>query len=225
MTSHGTWICKFNDVRAAYAGARIEVGGQVRPTEDGTRVDLTIRGHNVPLDETLAAAFANPRMKLRPFWEMFRPSGRFDFTAEVAHTDKHLAPAEYDIRVRHTGAIVRPTFFPLELEDLTGSFRLTRGRVDVSRYTARHGATRFDFGGGSVQFGDGWHHADLHSLQAAPLPIDADLVAALPPALQTVCHALRPAARLPSISIDSLSITPRNFPARPSRRPFIGWGK
>jgi hypothetical protein len=222
MTSQGSWLCKFNDIRAAYAGARVEVEGQARPTEDGTRVDLVIRGQSLPLDETLAAAFANPRMRLQPMWEMFRPTGRFDFTAEVAHTDKHLAPAEYDIRVRHTGAIIRPTFFPLELADLTGSFRLTRGRVEVSRYTARHGPTRFDFGGGTVWFGEGWHRADVHGLRAEPLPVDDAVVAALPPALQSVFHALQPAGSL-SVDVDHLVIDhPPDLPG-PPQPPVLYW--
>jgi hypothetical protein len=222
MTSNGTWLCKFNDIRAAYAGARIEIAGQARPTEDGTRVDLTIHGHNVPLDETLAEAFANPRMRLRPIWEMFRPTGRFDFTADVAHTDKHLAPAEYDIRVQHTGAIIRPTFFPLELADLTGSFRLTRGQVEVHRYTARHGVTRFDFGGGSVRFGDGWHYADVHGLRAEPLPINAELVTALPPALQSVFHALEPAGAI-AVDLDHLVVDhPPDLPG-PAQPPVYYW--
>ncbi len=222
MTSHGTWICKFNDIRAAYAGARVEIDGQARPTEDGTRVDLTIRGRNVPLDETLAAAFANPRMKLGPVWEMFRPMGRFDFTAEVAHTDKHLAPPEYDIRVRHTGAIIRPTFFPLELADLTGSFRLTRGQVEVSRYTARRGPTRFEFGGGTVRFGEGWHYADVHALRVEPLPVDEALVTALPPALQMVFHALRPTGSI-AVDLDRLIIDhPPDLPG-PPQPPVLYW--
>ena len=92
----------------------------------------------------------------------------------------------------------------------------------MSRYTARHGATRFDFAGGSVQFGDGWHYADLHSLQAAPLPIDSDLVAALPPALQSVCHALRPAGSL-AVDLDRLVIDhPPELPG-PAEPPVIYW--
>ena len=72
-------------------------------------------GSNVPLDETLAAAFANPRMKLRPIWEMFRPARPVRFHGRGRAHRQAPAPAEYDIRVRHTGAIIQPTFFPLEL--------------------------------------------------------------------------------------------------------------
>jgi hypothetical protein len=217
-----TWLCKFNDVHAAYSGARVMLGGQARPTEDGTRVDLTIRGQNVPLDENLAAAFASPRMKLRAVYEMFRPSGRFDFTAEVIHTDRQLVPAEYDIRVAHTGAVIEPTFFPLELADLTGSFRLTRGRVEVGRYTARHGPSRFDFGGGWVEFGEGWHRADLKSLRAAPLPVDDALVAALPPTLQSVYHGLNPVGTL-AVDLDRLVIDHSPELPGPAKPPVVYW--
>jgi hypothetical protein len=220
--SQCTWVCTFNDVRAAFAGARVSIAGQARPAGEGTRVDLTIQGRNVPLNDTLAEAFASPKMKLRPIWEMFCPTGRFDFTAEVMHTDRQPAPADYDIRVRHTGATIRPTFFPLELTDLAGSFRLTRGRVEVDRYAARHGTTRFDFGGGVAQFGEGWHCADLHGLRAEPLAVDSALVAALPPALQAVCESLEPSGSV-SVELDRLVIDhPSELPG-PPQPPVLYW--
>jgi hypothetical protein len=222
VTSRGNWVCKFNDIRGGYAGARIVIDGSARPTDDGTQVNLTIVGGDVPLDDTLAAAFANPRMKLGPIWQMFRPSGRFDFRADVIHTDRQPIAAEYDIRVRHTGATIHPTFFPMELEELAGSFRLTPGKVEIDRYTTRHGPTHFDFGGGWVRFGPGWHFADLRTLRAAPLPIDAALVAALPQALQSVCHALEPTGTL-SVDLDHLVIDhPSELPG-PAKPPVIYW--
>src|SRR5581483_6765928 len=112
------------------------------------------------------------RMRLRTIWDMFRPAGRFDFTAVVAHEDRQPAPAEYDIRVTHAGAAVTPTFFPLPLTDLTGSFRLTRGQVEIGRYTARHGPTQLAFGGGAVRLYEGGFFADMHGLRADPLPVD-----------------------------------------------------
>jgi hypothetical protein len=217
-----TWLCTFHDVRAAYAGARVSIAGTARPAGEGTRVDLTIHGRNVPLNDTLAEAFASPKMKLRPVWEMFCPTGRFDFTAEVTHTDRQPAPPDYDIRVRHTGATIKPTFFPLELDDLSGSFRLTQGRVEVNRYTARHGETHFDFGGGVTQFGDGWHYADLYGLRAEPLALDAALVAALPPALQSVCRSLEPTGNV-AVELDRLVIDhPAELPG-PAQPPVMYW--
>jgi hypothetical protein len=216
------WVCTFNEIRGGYAGARVVISGKARPTTEGTRVDLTLTGRNVPLDDTLAAAFANPRMNLRPIWEMFHPGGRFDFTAEVNHTDRQPAPADYDIFVRHAGATIRPTFFPLELTGLSGSFRLTRGHVEIGPYVARHGPTRLALGGGYVQFGEGWHFADLHDLKADPLPMDAPFVAALPHGLQLVHHALEPAGTL-TVDLDRLVIDhPPELPG-PAKPPVVYW--
>jgi hypothetical protein len=221
-TSRGMWVCKFNDIRAAYNGARVVLGGEARPTDDGTRVDLTIIGRGVPLDETLAAAFANPRMRLRPVYEMFRPGGRFDFRAQVAHVDRHPAPSDYDIRVQHGGAMIRPTFFPMSLSELAGSFRLTPGRVEIGRYTARHNDTVFEFGGGWVRFGEGWHHADVHDLRAVSLPIDPALIGALPGALQAVCRSLEPEGTL-AVDLDRLVVDhPPELPG-PAEPPVVYW--
>jgi hypothetical protein len=221
-TSRGNWLCTFRDVRAGHAGARVTIDGKARPTEEGTRVDLAIRGRNVPLDGTLAEAFANPRMKLKAIWDMFRPAGRFDFAADVMHTDRSPAPPEYDIRVSHTGAVITPTFFPLELADLAGSFRLTRGLVEVGPYTARHGPTRLAVGGGWVQFTDGGYRADLRGLRANPLPVDAPLVTALPPALQAVCHALDPAGDLAVDLRRLVLLHPPELPG-PPKPPELYW--
>jgi hypothetical protein len=215
-TTRGNWLCSFNEVRATHAGGKVVLAGQARPTDDGTRVDLAIHGRAIPLDETLARAFE--RMKLRNVWEMFRPAGRFDFAAEVSHTDRQLGPPEYDIRVSHTGAIVTPTFFPLELADLSGSFHLRPGLVEVGAYTAQHGPTRFDLAGGRVVFSDGAYRSDMRGLAANPLPLDAAFVHALPAALQSVCHSLEPVGTL-AVDIDQLVIThPPELPgpAKPS---------
>lgn len=203
ITHRGNWLCTFTDIRAIAGGAAVQIGGQVQPTETGPRVELLLRGQQVPLDETLANAFA--RMKVRPIWDMFRPSGRFDFTASVSHTDRHDAPADYDIRVAHSGATIWPTFFPLAFRDLAGSFRLTRGLVEIGHCTARHGPTRFDLGSGAVQHADGSYYADLRSLRANPLPVDSAFVGALPSALQSVSRALEIQGSL-AIQIDRLVI-------------------
>src|SRR5581483_11903427 len=57
-TAHGNWVCSLDEIRAVHAGAKVVIGGTARPTDGGTRVDLTLRGERLPLDETLAAAFA-----------------------------------------------------------------------------------------------------------------------------------------------------------------------
>jgi hypothetical protein len=221
-SSRGAWVCRFNDIRAAYNGARVVLGGEAKPADDGTHVDLSIVGRSVPLDETLAIAFANPRMRLRPVYEMFRPGGRFDFRAQVAHTDRHPAPADYDIRVQHSGAIICPTFFPMPLSDLAGSFRLTPGRVEVSHHTARHNETQFDFGGGLVRFGEGWHYADVHDLRAVALPLDRALLGALPVTLQAVCHSLEPEGTL-AVDLDRLVVEhPPELPG-PAKPPLVYW--
>jgi hypothetical protein len=210
----------FRDVRAGHAGGRVVINGSVQPQEAGNLVRLNLRGEQVALDDTLALAFA--RMRLRTVWDMFAPQGRFNFTADVARLERADGTADYDIRVTPAGATVRPTFFPYTLNDLTGTFRLAPGRVLLEPFTARHGPTRFDLGGGAVQFGEGGYHADLRALRAEPLPVDADFVRALPAALQAVFHALQPTGTL-AVQVARLDIVEPPNPPGPHQPPVIQW--
>ncbi len=219
--SHAGTGVIFRDIRAGHAGGRVSIDGTARPTADGNHIALTIRGQGVALDETLSAAFA--RMRLRAVWAMFAPSGRMDFTAQVAHTERPDGRPDYDITVAPAGATVRPTFFPYTLTGLTGAFRLTPGRVVVLEpFRARHGSTVLGVNGGAVVFADGGYTADLSGLWAEPLPVDRDFVHALPPALQAVGEALdlggTLAVRIARLYIDD----PPDLPGPPTP-PRIYW--
>ena len=104
------------------------------------------------------------------------PRGRFDFRADVAHTDHHLAPAEYDIRVEHAGATIQPTFFPLELgrpdrlvpADTAGRSRSAGTRLGTVRRASISAAARC----GSAKVGI---MPTCGRCTPTPLPMDADL--------------------------------------------------
>jgi hypothetical protein len=178
----------FRDFRAQRAGGHVTLTGSARPLANGTRIDLEVRGDHFPLDSALGLAFG--RLKLRPLWDMFAPSGRMDFNAELSHIERPDAPPEFALRVAPQGATIRPSFFQYQLGELGGTFDITRTRVDIANVTARHGPTVLKLAGGSVRFADGGYVADLANLHAAPLPIDSELVSALPQALQSVFRSL-----------------------------------
>jgi hypothetical protein len=184
---------------------------------------LKLRGRQVPLDADMAAAF--DRIKMRPVWEMFRPSGRIDFEATVSYTDLPGGPPDLDVQVTPAGATVRPSFFPYDLTGLKGTFHYTRGPVDhieLGNFEARHGPTRLTLDWGEVLLQNGGFSADLRQLSADRLALDADLVHALPSALQTVCRAIEPRGTV-AVDIRQLILTdPPKLPGPPGP-PWLYW--
>jgi hypothetical protein len=216
-----TWVIAFDDIRAGHAGGRVFLSGSARPAaHDGNQITLRLRGERIALDATLAEALAP--MRLRTVWEMLAPSGRMDFTAAVTHTDSPHGPRDYDITVAPAGATVRPSFFPLTLADASGTFRVTPGRVELGEFRASHGPTRFTTGAGLVLHSDGGYWVDLRALRAAPLPVDAELVRALPPALQAVCGALEPRGAL-AVDVARLVVHEPHEPPGPPTPAVIYW--
>lgn len=211
---------EFTDFRGERNGGRVTLSGSARPLTTGHRIDLVIRGEQFPLDGTLGAAFG--RMRLRPLWDMLSPSGRMDFESALTYVETPMNPPEFTLRVSPRGAAVRPSFFPLTLTDLTGSFAISRTRVELQNIRARNGAAILRIAGGGVQLRDGGYWADLNGISAEPLPIDVDLVRAMPQALQAVCRAIEPRGAL-GVRIDHLVIDqPPHLPG-PAGPPVVYW--
>lgn len=211
---------EFADFRGERNGGRVTVSGTARPLQFGNQIDLTIRGERLPLDGTLGGAFG--RMRLRPLWDMLSPSGQMDFDASLTHVESPHNPPEFTLRVAPRGAALRPSFFPLMLTDLSGAFTVMRTRVDLANVRARHGVSDLRIHGGSILFRDGGYWADLGGITAEPLPVDVDLVRALPRALQSVCRAVDPRGNL-AVQFDRLVIDqPPQLPG-PAGPPLFYW--
>jgi hypothetical protein len=210
----------FRDFRARRGDGRVTINGSAQPLTHGTRIDLAIRGEQTPLDEALAGAFG--RMKLRPVWDMLSPSGRMDFDAQLSHIENPGAPPEFSLQVHPRGAAVKPTFFSYALTDLDGVFRISRTRVGLENITARHGPAQLRIGSGAIDLNNGGYFADLRSIVAEPLPLDADLLHACPRALQSIFRTLDLQGAL-AVRVDRLMIDePSRLPG-PASPPLIYW--
>jgi hypothetical protein len=211
---------EFSDFRAVRGGGRVVMSGTARPLSVGTQIDLAIRGQRIPLDEALGAAFG--RMRLRTIWDMFAPTGRMDFDAELSHVDHPDGPPEFSLKVAPRGATICPSFFPYALSDLGGTFDITRTRVDLKNFSARHGNTELRVRGGSVDLKNGGYRADFGGLTAEPLPVNADFVRACPAALQAIIRMLAINGSL-GVQVDRLYVDePPHLPG-PGSPPRFYW--
>jgi hypothetical protein len=178
-----------------HGGGRVEIEGMGRPTPHGEKITLKLAGQRVPLDAQMAEAFGPIRM--RGVWDMIRPSGQLDFTARAEYTDHPGGPPDLDLTVAPAGVTVQPRFFPYRLTGLRGKFQYTQGLIDFHGFEAQHGATRLSFDGGQFQIlSGGGFWADMFNFRAAPLPLDTDLIDALPRPLQTIFQTIHPRATL-----------------------------
>jgi hypothetical protein len=153
------WECR--DVCGHHQGGEIRVAGRsfVRPTTAGVagvrlpeRMRLSIRGHDVPLDEPFEAALAPAdvpgRGPLRHAFKTLRPSGKMDFDAEVV--DRNGNPLDMDVAVAVSRASIRPRFFDFAMDEVSGLVHYANQQVTLSDIRARHGAAFLGLKSGQV---------------------------------------------------------------------------
>ncbi|MCC6417667.1 MAG: hypothetical protein IT429_05405 [Gemmataceae bacterium] len=183
------------DFRGSHGGGEVAVKGRTYPPavgrKDGdTRLVIDVVGKNIALDGDLKAALKS-RPALVTVWDTFSPTGQLNFTGRIDRVPgqpEHDLDLTLDVR----GCAIEPTFFPYVLHDLTGTFRYHKDRVDLTRVTARHNATRLSLEKGTVDlYPGGGFYADLEDLRGNPVVPDAAFLAALPEGLRTACKGLK----------------------------------
>ncbi|HJQ80638.1 MAG TPA: AsmA-like C-terminal region-containing protein [Lacipirellulaceae bacterium] len=160
---------------------------------DDSLVDLVFDAANVPLDETLKAALPATGQQA---WDELRPQGRVDFSAHVLHETGQEKPViEIQLQPRERSVSIEPRRFPYRLEQVQGAARFQAGRVDLSNLSGRHDRANYSASAGTWQAApDGGWRLELQGINIDRLTPrrDRDLLAALPPALQTIVERLQP---------------------------------
>ncbi|MCI0459634.1 MAG: hypothetical protein L0Z62_22010 [Gemmataceae bacterium] len=182
------------DFRGTHRGGEVVVQGRTYPVVKGQehlepRMVIDISAKNVALDGDLKEALKT-RPALLNVWDTFSPTGRLNCSARI---DRLPGQPEHDMDVTLDvhGCSVVPSFFRYTLNELTGTFRYHKDRVEVSRVTARHGATRLSLDKGTVElYANGGYFADLTDLRGNPVLPDSDLLTALPEALRSACQGV-----------------------------------
>src|SRR5262249_27678177 len=96
------------------------------------------------------------------------------------------------------GCRITPTFFPYELNDLTGTVHYHQHEVVLSRMQARHGSTLVSLDKAKVCLKpEGGVSVDMADLAGNPLVADADFIRAMPLALQKAMNVMQPGQPLP----------------------------
>lgn len=144
--------------------------------------------NDVSLDGNLRTALPS---SFREIWDGFRPSG----TIALASVDLLLPPNAPNLDVRidarlsstqkpdgYHNVAIKPTWFPYELNQLTGRIKIGEGEVHLEQIRGRHGRGWLS-ANGYGQYDDRRWQVRLSDILAGSLPVDDDLIKALPKAL------------------------------------------
>ncbi len=138
---NGFW--QFTDL-VSHTGGDNHVGqrvvrcdGTCQPVHGEHLLQLTFRGEQIPLDDTLRQALP---IYLQPHWISLNPSGRAGFTAQVRYETSETAPrVELVAWPEDKSVAVLPNFFRYRLEGIDGEFRFQNGQVVMTNVSAHHG--------------------------------------------------------------------------------------
>src|SRR5690606_22053318 len=123
------------DVQAGQRVVRCD--GACHPVNGEHLLQLTFRGAQIPLDDTLRQALP---AYLQPHWTSLNPSGRAGFSAQVTYKTSQAAPhVELVAWPEDKSVAVLPNFFRYRLEGIDGEFRFQNGEVVMTNVSAHHG--------------------------------------------------------------------------------------
>ncbi len=139
--------------------------------------------------------------------------------------DPAFDPArDLKLTLNFRGPTVTPDFFPYRLDDLAGVVRYAGGKVDLARFSATHGESRWAMDAGEVRFADrGELWANLGRVTAAPLIPDAEFRAALPGKLRDAVTELRPRGGLELAMRHAVVKVPPEAPNAPPPPATVYW--
>ena len=162
---------------------------------EASGLDLAFQCRNVPLDEQLRQAL---QPEIQEIWDGFRPRGaveqmdvflrlplgakQVDLQLEATFPESDAAASSY--------VSIFPIWFPYQINHLTGKLTVGRGRINLTDASGRHHKTRFACEGQGRYTDTDWS-LRLKNLLVTALPVDADLLAAVPKSLASPLAQLR----------------------------------
>lgn len=176
---------EFSNLQGINGDGRVTCDGSWNP-RDGLNADLVCS--EVPLDDQLRVAL---KPSLREIWHGFRPRGSIDRVfvkmrlpidqeeCDVA-IEAHLPKRD---QVADIGAVsIQPTWFPYEIQDLTGVIKIGDGRVSLSQIEGHHDRSWLKCNGDGKYSDEAWF-IRLKDMLVLSLSVDDDLIDAVPTSL------------------------------------------
>ncbi|WP_232055881.1 hypothetical protein [Tuwongella immobilis] len=199
-------IIEIVDVRGYHRGSLVRLNGRKGPARVGAMVNLTLDAEQLPLDEAVANA-VKP-LKLEKTWRILAPTGQSTLHVKLGLHDRPLpknAPPRkpgdlpfdpmQDLKVEMTvaGGAIQPKFFPYRMEQMRGKINYQFGQLLLTNLQATHHGSTLKIQQGEIrERADDGIWAKLQQITTDALPIDTDLVQALPSGLRRSVESLSP---------------------------------
>ena len=189
----------FHDLRGFHGSSQIWCNGAwvpMFPDKPGGNLEFHFKSWDVPLNDSLRNAVGKLNAGSERFWDSMRPQGSVDFAEIRVQFNSLSKQTRFDLVAEKWPAAqntagqsisIRPTWFPLRMDDCTGKVRFVNGEFFLEKVTARRGN-----GGSLVELtGQGrvlkeqqWE-VKLPQFYADSLQLDHELIDALPSAMRT----------------------------------------
>jgi hypothetical protein len=175
----------------AFSGHSEPLSGRASVIEQPERVCVELSGRNIKLDDADFTAALTPLPSLQHTWSTLRLAGAMNFEAKVV--DVPGQPKDIDVGVTINGCKMRPTFFDYALDDVSGTFAYTKGRVKLKDVTAKHGSSVLRLTAGQVipKGESGGYQVRFDAIQGTPVVLDDDFLNALPFSIQEGLRAIK----------------------------------
>ena len=183
---------KFQNLTGSNNSGRVKCKGNWDPTNG---LHLAFEGHDVPLDDQLRQAL---QPEIQEIWDGFRPRGsveqldvflKLPIGAPEVNVQIEATLPESDAADSNYVSIF-PIWFPYKINHLAGKLIVGQGQINLVDASARHHKTRFACEGQGRYSATDWS-LRLKNLLVTSLPVDADLLAAVPKSLVSPLAQLR----------------------------------
>ncbi|MCE9584812.1 MAG: hypothetical protein K8T20_20165 [Planctomycetes bacterium] len=161
--------------RCRHGDAWFSVNGHLTSMRADGGIEVTVDTDAVALTEAAKQALPEP---VRKVWDHFDPEGSIGFhwvTRREPGADRELA---YDVTLFPRGVTAQYDGVPYAVTGLRGEIWTDAKSVEVRRLTGKHGTAQVDLRG-TVKGLDAEPAYDL-TLNAEEIPVDGDLLAAIP---------------------------------------------
>jgi hypothetical protein len=222
----------FDKFHATHAGGEVVVSGTHEFTSRMHEVRLHVHAAMLPFDSGLNNAFR--KVHLEPALATMRPRGNLGFDGDLIYVAWNAQPGAPKARSRLqviadkcTVDSANPDFLPYELENISCAFHYDDGDgkvVKVADFRADHRSSSTKIQIGSKEFPstfvikpNGGIQGLMQQIQVAPLVVDEELLAALPPGMRSACMSLEPSGSM-TLFIEQFGLdTTADYPDRNNR--------
>jgi len=175
-------------VKGRHGGASVQLDGRVGTAKDQLTYDLTLDATAVPMDKDFAQALPK---NVRKIWANLNPAGLADMNLRLIWPPKtKTSTPDFRLLLNARNMQIRYKEFPYTFRGVTGKALVTPGRVELIDMHAAHGKMTAAIGGVITTDQAG---CDVEmKISAKNLPVDEELLAAIPPDILPLAKRVKP---------------------------------